>query len=468
MPWQLQISSDKITVQLDMSHFEPDETIDNEDIKSELEKKNVPWSTPLQERIREIIENRHSPDWNDPKPILIQATPPVEGENGRFEWSESCDPNRNDTFCQQQDQAGHASFYDRSSVTLVAKDQTIGVLHPPTDGQPGTDVFGNTIEPKPGVEHKMEPGKNVKLQADGQTFIALCEGEPKLQGKTLLVEPVITIKSDVDFSVGNIHYDGDVHIHGDIKDLFEVKAGGNIHVGGTIEAATIECQGNLDVQRGVSGKEKGYIGVTKNLTAKYLSNVTAWVQGDVLIQSEIVNVELNTKGKIVLGRGGISGGQITAAGNIEAPVIGSPAGVRTIVKAAVDPFLQKKLREYGEARIPLASTIAKLMPKASAMLKSGGGKLSESLKEMAENIQHCKEQLGEIDKECEKITAEMAKTCTGKIIVKKTIYPGTILFIGECMQMVTHPIIGPLEVVLERQQGIYTLGFRAYAETAKK
>jgi uncharacterized protein (DUF342 family) len=469
MPWQLQISSDKMTVRLDMSRCKPDENIDSDDIKTALEQKQIPWSTLIEERVREIIENLKNPDLNDPKPVLIQATPPIHGEDARFEWSKSCDPDRVSVFCDRQDQTGRASFYDRSSVILVAQDEIIGILHPPTKGEAGKDVFGDPVESRPGAEYKIEAGKNVRLQSDGQTFIALCDGEPKLQGKKLMVEPVISIKSDVDFSTGNIDYRGDVHVNGDVKDLFEVKAGGNIYVGGTIEAANIECGGNLIVRRGIAGKEKGSIVVKKNLTAKYLSNVTVWVQGDALIKSEIVNVELNSKGKVVLERGGISGGQIIAAGDVESPVIGSPAGVRTVVKAAVDPFLQKKIREYEETRVQLLATISKLMPKAKALLESSGGNPSDPLKEIAENIQRCKEQIEEIDKDCETLTAEMAKNRTGKIIVHKMIYPGAILFIGDSLQMVHHEITGPLEVVPNRtKEKIGTLDFRSPAEAITK
>ena len=469
MPWQLQISSDKMTVRLDMSRCKSDENIHNDDIKAALEQKKIPWSMPVQERVREILESLQNPDLSDPKPILIQAPPPIDGENGRFEWSESCDLDKVSAFCEQQDQTDRASFYDRSRVILVAKDEIIGMLHPPTDGEPGKDVFGDPLEAKSGTECKVEPGKNVELQADGKTFIAKCDGEPKLQGTKLLVESVITIKSDVDFSTGNIEYGGDININGDIKDLFEVKAGGNIDVGGMIEAATIECEGNLTIRRGISGKEKGYITVKKNLTAKYLSNVTVWVQGDAVIQSEIVNVELNVKGKVLLERGGISGGQITAAGNVEAPVIGSPAGVRTIVKVAVDPFLQKKIQECEKTRAELSSAISKLMPKAKAMLQSSGGKPSEQLKKLAQEIQRQKEQIEEIDKECEKLVAEMAENRTGKIIVHKMIYPGAVLFIGDAKQMVDSEITGPLEVVSNRTKGkIGTLDFRSSAEAIVK
>jgi len=468
MPWQLQISSDKMTVRLDMSRCKSDEKIHSDDIKAALEQKKIPWSMPVQKRAQEILESRQNPDLSDPKPILIQATPPIDGENGRFEWSESCDPNKEDTFFEQQDQVGRASFYDRSSVILVAKDEIIGILHPPTQGESGKDVFGEEVKSKPGMTCKIIAGKNTELRPDG-ALIAKCDGEPKLIGAKIIVEPVLNIKSDVDFSTGNINYGGDVHINGDIKDLFEVKAGGNINVGGTIEAAAIECEGNLTVRRGISGKEKGYINVKKNLTTKYLSNITVWVQGDAAIQSEIVNTELNVKGKVLLERGGISGGYIIAAGNVESPVIGSPAGVRTIVKAAVDPFLQKKFREYEETRVQLSSTISKLMPKAKVLLEASGGNPSDQLKEMAENIQRCKEQIEEIDCQCEKLTAEMTENCTGKIIVHKMIYPGAVLFIGDSMQSVDHEITGPLEVVPNRTKGkIGTLDFRSPAEAIAK
>jgi uncharacterized protein len=465
MPWQLLISSDKMNVRLDLSRFLPtNESIQISEIQAALVQKQIPWSQPMEERAQKILTTITNSDSNEAKPILLEGIRPIDGENGRFEWSESCDPEKQYSFCDEQDEIGRASFYDRSNVTLVAKDEIIGTLHPPTEGEPGKDVFGDSLEPKPGAEYKVEPGKNVEFQSDGQTFVAQCDGELKLQGTKLQVEPVITIKSDVDFSTGNIEYGGDVHINGDIKDLFEVTVGGNIDVGGTIEAAQIQCGGNLTVRRGISGKEKGHITVKKNLTAKYLSNVAVWVQGDAAIQSEIVNAELNVKGKILLERGGISGGHITAAGDIEAPVIGSPASVRTIVQAAVDPFLQQKIQELEELRVQLSTEITKLMPKAKAMLQSSGGKPGEQLKKLAQEIQRQKKQVEEIDKECEKLAAEMAENCTGIIIVKKLIYPGTILYIGETMQMIDHEITGPLQVVVYRNQGAMdTLEFRSPA-----
>ena len=418
----------------------------------------------MEEQVQKVITTITKDNSEETKPILLEGIRPSKGENGRFEWSEAFDPEHQYSFCDEQDEKGRASFYDRSSVTLVAKDEIIGILHPPTEGQPGQDIFGNGIESKPGADYKIEPGKNVELQADGRTFIATCSGEPKLQGNILLVEPVITIKSNVDFSTGNIEYNGDVHVNGDIKDLFEVHAGGNIDVGGTIEAAQVHCAGNLTVRRGISGKEKGTITVRKNLSAKYLSNVTVWIQGDAAIQSEIVNTELNVKGKILLERGGISGGHITAAGDIKAPVIGSPAGVRTIVKAAVDPFLQQKLQELEALRVELSDEMTKLMPKAKAMLKSSGGKPCDRLKILAEEIQTQRDRIEEIDSQCEILSAEMAKICTGIIIVKKRIYPGTVLYVGETMQMIDHEITGPLEVVIHRNKGAMdTLEFRSPA-----
>ena len=353
MPWQIEISSDNTIVYINLKRLTSDDNLKYEDIISALQDKEIPVPPEVENRIHEILEQFAGPGEHDNRPVLIRSSLPIDGEDGYFEWSDKCDPDKHKTLVEESEDVDCANFYGRSSLIIAKKDDQIGVLHPATSGEPGQDLFGKSITPQAGTEFKVEPGKNVKLLADGCTFVALCDGEPKLENGTLSVDPTLTVKSDVDFATGNISFSGDVNIKGDIKDLFEVRTGGDCNVEGTVEAAQIECAGSLTVKQGISGKEKGLVKVQKNLSCKYLSNVTVWVQGDTTIDSEIVNTDLNCRGKVVLQRGAIHGGQVCAAGNIETPVIGSPVGVRTIVRAAVDPFLERGKAHPANKKIGL-------------------------------------------------------------------------------------------------------------------
>ena len=469
MSWQIEINSDSTIVYLNLKRMTSQDKLDYEEIISALQDKNIPVNPKTESHISQIVEQLAHAGDHEERPVLIQAELPTNGQDGRFEWSEMCDQDKHKNPEVESEDPGCTNFYSRSSIIIAKKDEKIGVLHPPTDGQPGQDVFQKPIEHQAGTEFKVEPGKNVKLLADGRTFLALCDGEPKLEKGILTVDPTLTVKSDVDFTTGNIAFNGDVNIKGDIKDLFEVRTGGDLNVEGTVEAAHIECDGSLTVKLGISGKEKGLIKVQKNLSCKYLSNVTVWVENDAVVDSEIVNTDLNCRGKVVLKRGAIHGSQVCAAGNIESPAIGSPAGVRTIVRAAVDPFLERQIKELNQPRSELAERINNLMPRAKALLAACGGRPNQQLKKLADEIQKCKNHLEKIDRQHSQLLQEMNQKCNGIIIVHKMIYPGVILHLGNNMQIIEHQMTGPIEITVNRSEGEpHALAFNAPKESVAK
>lgn len=464
MPWQIEINSDNTEVKLDLRKLTSKDDLSKEAIIAELKENNVVVDDRVENNISNFLSEKDS-EKTDDMLIMAQAVPPVPGQNGYFKWAEKFDPKENVADLQDADRS---SFYERSSLIIAHKADVLGILHLATSGEAGKDVLGEPIAAQEGEEFDIKPGDNVELQSDGVTFVAACDGEPKMAGDSLSIDPVIHVKGDIDFAVGNVDYSGDIEVKGDIKDLFKVSTGGNIDVEGTIEAAQIECKGSLSVKRGISGKEKGIIKVEENLTAKYLSNVTAWVRGDVMIESEVVNTDLNCSGKIVLKKGAIHGGQVTAAGTIEMPTLGSPAGVRTVIKAAVDPFIDKQIKELGEEKEQAEKKIVNLMPKAKMLLQQSKGKPSKELKEIADEIKRNKEIIQKNEQDLARLKQELADNCQGTIIVHKTIYPGSLIYIGEVMDVVNKEMTGPVEVFAKRHSGKKpTLAFRNPAEVAQ-
>jgi len=468
MPWKIEVSSDSLQVFLDLKKFGHSEIIDYDSVVAVLGEHNISVTDQFTRQIRKCLDNLMTAEKIPPKPILIQGKPPVAGEKGYFEWNQEFDPVKRraafEAAAKEDDQSSH---YDRCSIIIVNKGDVLGVMHLATKGRDGQDIFGNTITAEPGADVTVEAGENVEIKSDGLTYIAQCNGVPKLEGTKLWVNPTVVIESDVDFETGNINYQGDVSVRGDIKDLFEVVAKGNINVEGTIEAALIKCGGSLVVQRGLSGKEKGTVEVGGKLSAKYLSNVSVWSHGDVEIDSEIVNTDLNSQGKVVLQKGAIHGGQLVAAGTVETPVIGSQSGVQTIVKAAVDPFLNKQITELEQEKTQLVQFIKKLMPQARELLQCCNKKPDDKLKKMADEMKQSKERISLIDEELEKLNKEMKANCNGTIIVHKKIYPGTILYIGGIVEILSEEITGPLEVrVKDLENGETILSFYSPADAA--
>lgn len=451
MPWKIDISSDATLVTFNPKALTADDEIDVDEIMLALSEQNIEITPDVEARVEKVIACLGDPTQAKNKLVLAQATPAQPGTDGFFQWIDALDPEKRLVPIEAEDKAetGRSSFYEHSGLIVAKESDTLGVHHSPTEGKPGRNVLGRSIEPQPVNDVNLTPGKNVKLLPDGKTFVAECDGMPVIQNDVLNIDPVLTIDGAVDFSTGNVQYGGDVNIAGDVKDLFAVTAEGDINIGGTVEAASIECGGSLAVKRGVTGKEKGVLKVKGNLSAKYLSNVDVWVGGDIEIGSEIVNTNLNCRGKITLAKGAIHGGQVTAAGSIESPSIGSTAGVRTIVRVGIDPFLEEQIKQIEEVVSQANERIAILMPEAKTILDLCRGKPNDRVKKLAQEIRSCKEQIEELQPQLDQLTEQMAQACNGTIIVHKIIYPGTVLYIGPIVELIRKEITGPIEVVVE-------------------
>lgn len=105
----------------------------------------------------------------------------------------------------------------------------------------GKDIFGNILYPmNEGSSFTLKPGEGAFFSEDGKEIYASITGNVKLKGNTVTVEPVITVEN-IDYSNGNMDFDGAVDIKGRIADGFYVKASGDIQIGKSVSRVTINA-----------------------------------------------------------------------------------------------------------------------------------------------------------------------------------------------------------------------------------
>lgn len=178
----------------------------------------------------------------------------------------------------------------------------------------------------------------------------------------MVVEPTVTL-ARVDLTSGNIDFDGTVNISGDVRAGMSVRATGDIHVGGTVEAAILEAGGNVVIQGGVIGHSEMHehpaearksmiarVRCGASFSARFVENASIEVGDSIMVdelvmQSELAAVNQILVGKPGSGRGRIIGGVAEATFLVQAATIGSPAGVKTRVIVGVNPYLHEKLRQ---------------------------------------------------------------------------------------------------------------------------
>ncbi|MCI8292298.1 MAG: DUF342 domain-containing protein [Hespellia sp.] len=266
--------------------------------------------------------------------LIAQGQSPVHGKDGYT--IDSFPRKTNKTV--PVDEHGRVNYAELNLVNNVNEGDLICQIFPPTMGNPGTTVLNHTLPAKDGKKVSVPKGRNTELTEDESKLIASKSGHVEFDGRNFQIKPVMDIGGDVDYSTGNINFMGDLHIRGDVRSGFTVRAMGNIHVDGVVEACSIEAGGSLLVVKGVKGDGQAIIRAGRSIFTKYLENSSICTREN--LQTDcIINSDVYSDGMVDVssGRGIIIGGRIRAASGVKANTVGSKSGIITAISLGGAP-----------------------------------------------------------------------------------------------------------------------------------
>jgi hypothetical protein len=264
---------------------------------------------------------------------------------------------------------GSIDLRARNAAVAVEEGQFLGRLVPPTEGEPGLDLGGETLETTDGQTRDFSAGDNVRAEdgAEGTAFYAEVDGAASMKGDALQVLPVLIISGDVDYDTGNLETSSEVQISGSVKSGFSVQARGAITVAGVVEdGAELRSGGDVVVGQGVLG-ETSRIVASGDVEVKYVQNATVLAQGDVTVGSYIYNAAVRAGGRVRVSSSGgeragsIVGGEVVAARGVEAAFLGSSTTDRTVVGVGPDPESAARLQKARKTQSVCDGQIARLL-----------------------------------------------------------------------------------------------------------
>ena len=263
-----------------------------------------------------------------PETIVAKGNPFIPGKDGYIEWI--IDPEIKVSF--EENVKGNIDFKETNIIKSVNKGETIAVLHKERKGMLGINVFGKEVKPKMPHKAVLKAGKGVLVSDDKNVFMAEIDGMISYTKNLLTVMPLYEVGGNVDYSTGNISFEGTVSVKNDILAGFSVKAAQQIIVKGTIEACDIESEDSLVVEGGIPGAEGANIKVGKDLITKYISEANIVVANNLVVNNNITDAKIKCFGSIIAPGCTISGGDIFANRGMVAKYLGSAMGINTVVK----------------------------------------------------------------------------------------------------------------------------------------
>ena len=229
----------------------------------------------------------------------------------------------------------------------------------------GFTVCGEKISPQHGKDIELSYNENVTAKEDKSEikYISNINGHYSFTENCLIIDPVLLVEGDVDYASGNIDFEGDVNIMGDILDKFEVSTMKNLFVMGSVNAAKINVEGDMFVQKGIIGRHNSEITVRGTLVVDFIEAADIKIYGDLIVNRSILNSNIKAAGKIICvsGKGQIIGGVVQAAEAIEANIIGSEGGVKTEIIAGIDFSLERDLALLEKEKLIYNKNLQKII-----------------------------------------------------------------------------------------------------------
>jgi uncharacterized protein (DUF342 family) len=263
--------------------------------------------------------------------VVARGTAPQAGQDAVVRLALK-DPERGPTV----DAKGRADLHELNMLPLVRKGDLLMEKRPATKGTPGQNVIGEQLPARDGTDVEFDltaPG----VMIDPRSPLRLLAAVPgrAVVGKNgqVCVERAIEV-AEVSAATGNVRFDGSVTIKGDVKPGFKVVASGSVFVGGRVEGADMEVQGDLLVRGGIVGHLSNRISVGGSLEARFIENADVEAKGNAYVADSIVRADITVGEALHVGahgKGRIIDSRIHAAEVVTATAIGAPGDAGTLI-----------------------------------------------------------------------------------------------------------------------------------------
>lgn len=391
------------------------------------------------------------------KLVIASGIAPVPGEDSQFI---SLIPEMA-TQAPQLSENDTADYRNLGDIVSVSPGDPLLRRTRPTVGVPGTNLLGVELPTTDGVDIPFADNLTGIAcdPTDCDLLVAAISGYPVIVPRGVIVEPVFKLKR-VDLSTGNLHFKGSLEISGDVCEGMEVTATEDITVEGVVEAARVKAGGSIEVKGGVIGHGKADHGKMPSrhemalleaggtVTVQFVENAAISAGGDIVIRELSMQSDLTSGGSILVGekggrKGHIIGGISRAVSLVHAVVIGSHAGVATLIEVGVDPALNRKLEAVQEALAEKQRQIEELA-KTLAYVKENPGSMEPGLFNLKQRIySKCQGEIAELAGEKKRVQKRMEINAQARVEVERDAFLGAQIRIGSSALLIEEDLLNP-------------------------
>ena len=444
---EIRITDDGMTATLSIPAGLDSDAISFEMLTRRVEEAGIAGSDAHNDTLRAVCEE-YARNPASVEIVIATGTPVENGIDGRLEWLPEFDPTATEAEGPQRacEDPANVNFYDGQVFVRVRAGTHVATLHQATEGLNGRTVQGKVIKATPGRPCKIRFESSLQAEPDGRV-IAQNDGVLMIVRECASVAQVFSVPGSVDFSSGNIDFDGTVTVREGVRDRFVVKATGDIVINGLVESAQLMCGGTLTCRRGMAGKDRGQILVGADAEFGFINNVRGQINGSLTVRREIVNCDLIVGGDCICDQASVIGGRLCVSGNGRIGVLGSEAERPTEVRLGAVPLLSLQHKRVESAIAPLSEEAASLKMQLDAVTVMRGSRKTReqgAVTQLRLNLERVLQQVEELKARKTELEDRIRRTRMVDFQVSRLIYPKVTLRVGDIAYCFETALKGPI------------------------
>ena len=339
--------------------------------------------------------------------IIAKGQPPVPGKDAYMDFPLL------ESMPRQEDDPDDPHLLCERYIVNALEGQAVGILHPAEEGIAGISVRDMPIPVRNGVDDTPKPIR--KLRWENNALIAEADGRLFIEQRSIFVDEILKINSDLTITFGDIDFVGGVVINGDIESGVTVKCLKNMEVRGTIACVDVECGGLLRVRNGIIGSDETSVTVGGDLEVGFVENATLNVGGNCIIKDNFATSTLVCSGSLIMkqGRGHFVSGLAAVRDEIIVRNVGIQENTKARLSVGRDRLAEERLQQMNEE---IAETAERLKELDEFLQQRGPGSPSyklltpEECAEVEEKLEERPELETELTEAGEKRKAMLKKT----------------------------------------------------------
>jgi len=364
---------------------------------------------------------------------VATGSPPVHARPGEIRYH--FNPNRGKPYLQME--YGRINLKELNFIEYKTAGSLLAELLPAVEAADGTDVTGATIPAQNVAEPvSLAAGENTEITDEGRAVHATADGNVRLRDGAVTIEPMVVVEN-VDYSTGNIHFEGSVVVEKSIADGFVIEAGGDVQVNRGVGRATIVAGGNVLLKSGINGGGEGDVRCGGNFVAKYIEGSGVSARESVFVEEAVMHSHVSAARHCILTgrRAEVISSELIVGGSLWCKKLGSIAEGETTVHIGVPPELIESFRttrkELDEATDSSEQIVEKIRQIERSMGDGNGDpRLVKAREQLLAERDELVARVKELKTSLRRIRDRLESSRDSMLVVEDTIHPGSAVRFG--------------------------------------